>query len=72
MAGARRNRHVIVAGLARYPRNRHTEPTMKQNLVSLVFTPAEIDDLKAAITRIEQFTESCRVRPRHACLPAVS
>jgi hypothetical protein len=28
---------------------------MKQNLVSLVFTPAEIDDLKAAITRIEQF-----------------
>ncbi|WP_276660571.1 MULTISPECIES: hypothetical protein [Zoogloeaceae] len=45
---------------------------MKQNLVSLVFTPAEIDDLKAAITRIEQFTESCRVRPRHACLPAVS
>jgi hypothetical protein len=36
---------------------------MKQNLVSLVFTPAEIDDLKAAITRIEQFTESCRVRP---------
>ena len=31
---------------------------MKQNLVSLVFSPAEIDDLKAAITRIEQFTES--------------
>ena len=31
---------------------------MKQNLVSLVFTPAEIEDLKAAITRIEKFTES--------------
>ena len=31
---------------------------MKQNLVSLVFTPAELEELKTAIARIEKFTES--------------
>ncbi len=31
---------------------------MKQNLVSLVFSPAELDDLEKAIAHIEQFTES--------------
>lgn len=58
MESERRNRHVIVAGPAWYPLIRHKEPAMKQNLVSLVFTPAEIEDLEAAITRIEKFTES--------------
>jgi len=31
---------------------------MKQNLVSLVFSQAELDNLETAIARIEQFTES--------------
>ena len=31
---------------------------MKQNLVSLVFSPAEIDELETAIASIEKFSES--------------
>ena len=58
MTSARPDRLVIDWRSARHPGTHYKDCVMKQNLVSLVFSPAEIDELKAAITRIEKFAES--------------